>query len=70
MDYLVVYEWTGKNWSAYSPDVPGCVSVGDSREEVEANYQEALQLYLDTLQEEGLPIPQPTSDAGRVRVGV
>ncbi len=67
-EYLVVYEWAGSNWSAYSPDVPGCIAVGDTREEVERNYKEALEIYLDELKARGLPLPEPHADAGRVAV--
>lgn len=59
MKYRVEIEWTGKNFSAYSPDVPGCVAVGDTREECKRNMQEALAFHLEGMLEDGLPIPQP-----------
>ena len=67
-EYTVIYENAGENLSAYSPDVPGCISTGKTREEVERNYQEALEFHLEGLRLEGLPIPEPSSEAGRVRV--
>lgn len=67
-EYLVVYERADGNWSAYSPDVPACIATGKTRDEVERNYQEALEFHLEGLRQEGLPIPEPVSDAGRVTV--
>jgi predicted RNase H-like HicB family nuclease len=66
--YLVIYERADGNWSAYSPDVPGCMATGATREEVEHNFREALAFHIEGLKQEGLPIPEPTSDAGRVTV--
>lgn len=56
-EYLVVYEKSGINWSAFSPDVPGCGSLGDSLEETHLNMQEALALYMDETVKAGEPIP-------------
>jgi len=67
-EYVVIYERTENNWSAYAPDVPGCIATGDTREEVERNFQEALAFHLEGLREHGLPIPEPSSEAGRVAV--
>ena len=67
-EYAVVYERTENNWSAYSPDVPGCIATGNTRDDVERNFREALEFYLEGLKAEGLPLPEPTSDVGRVRV--
>jgi len=58
--YLVIYEPGEHNWSAFSPDVPGCVATGKSREETERNFREALTLHLELLAEDGDDIPQPT----------
>ena len=60
-EYLVVYEKGEKNWSAFSPDIPGCGSLGDSVEETRVNMQEALELYLAETAKAGEPIPQPTT---------
>ena len=62
MRYAVVIECTQTGYSAYVPDLPGCVSVGWTREEMEHNIREAIDLYLDELREQGAPIPKPTTD--------
>jgi predicted RNase H-like HicB family nuclease len=60
--YLVVIEKaTDGSYSAYLPDVPGCVSCGDSLEEVKAMIQEALEFHIEGMRDAGLPIPPPTS---------
>ena len=69
MKYLIVIEPTATGFSAFSPDVPGCVSTGGSRDECERNMHEAIAFHLDGLQEEGQPVPQPTSTAAFVEVG-
>ena len=69
-EYLVIYERGPHSWGAYSPDVPGCIAVAKTREEVERNFQEALEFHLEGLQLEGLTIPESTFDAGRVAVAV
>ncbi|MBK8727748.1 MAG: type II toxin-antitoxin system HicB family antitoxin [Holophagaceae bacterium] len=61
MRYGVVIERAGDNFSAYVPDLPGCVSVGDALEEVSANIHEAITLYLAQLREDGRAIPEPTT---------
>lgn len=62
-EYVVIYEWTGKNYSAYAPDLPGCVAAGDTLEETEQLMKEAIELYLEALQEVGQPVPEPTTKA-------
>jgi predicted RNase H-like HicB family nuclease len=59
--YLVVYEKGKKNYGGFAPDVPGCISLGDTLDEIRANLAEALQLYMDTAIELGYPIPEPKS---------
>ena len=66
---LIVIEEAGTNYSAYSPDLPGCVATGDTREETEKNMREAIQLHIEGLLEDGLPIPTSTSIAEYVEVG-
>ncbi len=68
MKYLMVIEPTGTGFSAYSPDLPGCVSTGATREEVEQNMQEAIELHLEGLREEGYPVPEPSSSSAYVEV--
>jgi predicted RNase H-like HicB family nuclease len=68
--FLVVIEDAGENFSAYSPDLPGCVATGATREETEQHMYEAIQLHIEGLREDGLPIPQSTAVAEYVLVGM
>jgi predicted RNase H-like HicB family nuclease len=61
MKYLVVVEPTQTGFSAYSPDLPGCVTTGHTREEVERNMQEAIEFHVEGLQRSGLEVPEPKS---------
>lgn len=56
--YVVVIEQGTTSWGAYVPDVPGCVAVGESRDEVEQLIREGLELHLENLQEHGDPLPE------------
>ncbi len=56
------------DWGAYVPDLPGCVAVGATREEVERLIGEAIELHLREMQEDGEPIPQPNSTAIEIEV--
>jgi predicted RNase H-like HicB family nuclease len=69
MRYAVVIEKGERNYSAYVPDLPGCVSVGDTLEEVKAEIREAIEFHLEGMREDGLPIPKPSSQAEYVEVG-
>ncbi|HEU0014750.1 MAG TPA: type II toxin-antitoxin system HicB family antitoxin [Longimicrobium sp.] len=66
--YLVVVERTETGFSAYSPDLPGCVSTGRTREEIEANMREAIEFHVEGLQLEGLPVPEPSSESAYINV--
>jgi predicted RNase H-like HicB family nuclease len=57
--YLIVIEESETGYSAYSPDLPGCVSTGATRAEMEKNMREAISFHLDGLREEGDPAPEP-----------
>jgi predicted RNase H-like HicB family nuclease len=57
--YLIVIEKAGDGFSTYSPDLPGCVSTGKTRDEVEKNMREAIEFHIDGLREEGIPVPEP-----------
>jgi predicted RNase H-like HicB family nuclease len=63
MRYAIVIEKAGDNYSAYVPDLPGCVATGDTVEAVEINIREAIRFHLDGLNDDGLPVPQPTAIA-------
>jgi predicted RNase H-like HicB family nuclease len=67
--FLIVIEDAGENYSAYSPDLPGCVATGATREETEQNMYGAIQMHIEGLVEDGLPIPQNTAFAEYVVVG-
>ncbi|HSO75257.1 MAG TPA: type II toxin-antitoxin system HicB family antitoxin [Blastocatellia bacterium] len=70
-EYVVIYERgmeNEENWSAYVPDLPGCVSTGETVEELKQNIREAIQLHLEGMKAEGLPIPEPTTRADSVSV--
>lgn len=67
--FLVVVEDAGQNFSAYSPDLPGCVATGATREDAEKNMYEAIRLHIEGLKEDGLPIPSSTSSAEYMVVG-
>lgn len=60
MSYAIVIEKGETSYGAYVPDLPGCVAVAETREEVEALIREAIQFHLEMLQEEDFPIPEPT----------
>jgi len=61
MMYAVIIERAENNYAAYVPDLPGCVSTGDTLEEMERNIREAIELHLEAMRELGEPIPQPTT---------
>jgi predicted RNase H-like HicB family nuclease len=66
--YLIVIEKAADNYSAYCPDLPGCVATGASREDAEHNMEEAIQFHLQGLKEDKLPIPEPHSSAQYITV--
>ena len=66
--FLVVIEKVDKNYSAYSPDLPGRVATGETREEVERNIHEAIQMHVQGLREDNLPIPKAESIAEYIAV--
>ncbi|AIE85442.1 type II toxin-antitoxin system HicB family antitoxin [Fimbriimonas ginsengisoli] len=68
--YVVIYERPegALNWGAYVPDLPGCIAVGDSLDEVKAEMATAIALHLEALQRHGYAIPLPSSVAGTVSV--
>jgi predicted RNase H-like HicB family nuclease len=68
MNYLVVYEPTPTGWSAYVPDLPGCVATGRTREQTHQQIREAIDFHLEGLRGAGQPVPQPSSVADVVEV--
>ncbi|HTD27883.1 MAG TPA: type II toxin-antitoxin system HicB family antitoxin [Xanthomonadaceae bacterium] len=61
MRYAIVIEKAEANYSAYAPDLPGCVATGTTIEEVEEQIREAIAFHLEGLREDGLPVPEPSS---------
>jgi len=66
--YLVVIEPAGRNYSAYSPDLPGCVATGATREETHTKMKQAIAVHLHGLREDHQPIPEPAASAEVVEV--
>jgi len=66
--YLVIFEKAGSNYSAYSPDIPGCIATGNTRKEAEKNIKEAISLHLEGLDSDGLPVPEPSSSTEYIEV--
>ena len=66
--YDVLIEKTNNGYSAYAPDLPGCVAAADTRTEVEDLLREAIVLHLESLREHGEPIPQPQTTAALIEV--
>jgi predicted RNase H-like HicB family nuclease len=61
MRYAVIIEKGPESYGAYVPDLPGCVAAADTREDIMALIQEAMELHVEGLKEAGLPIPEPSS---------
>jgi predicted RNase H-like HicB family nuclease len=66
MKYLVVVEKAGKNYSAYVPDLPGCVATGVTVEDTQRNIREAIAMHIEGMREDSLPIPEPQAQAAFV----
>lgn len=69
MRYAIVIEKAEGNYSAYVPDLPGCIATGSTIKEVEAEMGEAIRLHLEGLAQDGLPVPQPSAMAEYVEAG-
>jgi predicted RNase H-like HicB family nuclease len=68
MRYAIVIENAGPNFSAYVPDLPGCVATGANVDEVQREIREAIELNLKGMREDGDPIPQPSSSVQYVEI--
>jgi len=66
--FLIIIEKANKNYSAYSPDLSGCIATGKTREEAEQNMHEAIEMHIQGLLEDGLPIPEQGSFAEYIAV--
>ncbi len=68
MRYVVIIEQGDGGFGAYVPDLPGCVAVGETREEAMWSIREAIEFHLEAMREEGLPVPEPSSSNEYVEV--
>ncbi len=68
MKYAVVFEKTSNNYSAYVPDLPGCVATGSTRKVVEHRIREAISLHVEELRREKQPVPRPSTQVQVVEV--
>jgi predicted RNase H-like HicB family nuclease len=68
MKYAVIIEAGERNYSAYAPDLPGCIATGETLEEVKQVIREAIAFHIEGLREEGLPVPEPTTLAEYVEL--
>ena len=66
--FLVVIEKADGNYCAYSPDLPGCIATGDTREQTEPNAHDAVRMHVDGLLENGLPVPKSQAFAEHIAV--
>ena len=69
MRYMVVIERGESSWGAHVPDLPGCVAIGETRADVLRLIREAIELHIDGLRQDGLPVPAPSSEGEIVEVG-
>jgi predicted RNase H-like HicB family nuclease len=67
-EYTVIYEKGARNWSAYVPDLPGCIATARTRRLLERVIREAIEFHIEGLIEHGESVPKPTVAAGKVRV--
>ncbi len=68
LQYAVIVEKGSSSYGAYVPDLPGCVAVGETRDEVLQLIQEAIEFHLEGLREDGLPVPSPSSSIEIIKV--
>ena len=68
--YTVIYESGQHNWSAYVPDLPGCIATGKTRQSAEQQIREAIEFHIEGLKSHGEAIPEPSIEAGCVSVSV
>ena len=69
-EYTVIYERGTRNWSAYVPDLPGCIATGKTRRDLERLIREAIEFHIEGLKARGEAIPDPSIEAGSVSVAV
>ncbi|MFQ5913752.1 MAG: type II toxin-antitoxin system HicB family antitoxin [Nitrospinota bacterium] len=69
MRYMVVIERGETSWGAHVPDLPGCIAVGETRDEALRLIREAIEFHIEGLRQEGLPVPPPSSEGEFVEIG-
>ncbi len=69
-EYTVIYEPGDGNWSAYVPDLPGCIATAKTRKELERQVREAIEFHIEGLRSHGEPVPKPAIETGKVSVTV
>jgi predicted RNase H-like HicB family nuclease len=67
-EYTVIYEKGTRNWSAYVPDLPGCIATAKTQRQLASVIREAIEFHIEGLIENGDPVPEPSVEAGTVRV--
>lgn len=68
MRYMVVIERGEKSWGAHVPDLPGCIAVAETKDEVLRLIQDAIGFHIEGLKQDGLPVPPPSSESAIVEV--
>jgi predicted RNase H-like HicB family nuclease len=68
MKYLIIIEQTPTGYSAYSPDVPGCVATGRTRDQVEREMRDAIAFHLEGLKAEGMDVPKPSTSSAYIEI--
>jgi predicted RNase H-like HicB family nuclease len=68
VNYVVVFEKSATGWAAYVPDIPGVVSTGRTKQEVQQLIREAIEFHLEGLREDNLPVPEPSASAEVISV--
>jgi predicted RNase H-like HicB family nuclease len=67
-EYTVIYEKGTRNWSAYVPDLPGCIATAKTQKQLERIIREAIEFHIENLVDHGECVPEATVEAGKVRV--
>jgi predicted RNase H-like HicB family nuclease len=68
MNYVVVFEKSSTGWAAYVPDLPGVITTGPTKEDVQRLIKEAIEFHISGLREENLPVPEPSAAAEVVTI--
>jgi len=68
--YAVIYERGPKSWSAYVPDLPGCIATANTRPQLEQQIRAAIEFHIEGLREHGEAVPEPSTEAGFVEIAV